>query len=150
MKIICLIFLLLFNLNCLSQTIDFNRCNENCDFNNGKLWFFSESIADTVYLKLTFRNKISEEFSYSDLIRISYKKKKNKKYSKSYDIKPKEQNDITQGYINSLYEIMKVCIMRYEKFFFQNNIEGIKKLESNHISYYYYNVNAIIIPDNRK
>lgn len=145
MRILYLTVLLIFPLHCLSQVPNSNSSNENCNFRNNKLWVFSENIADTIYLKSTFRNKISEEFSYSDLIRVAYKKEKNKKYSKSYDIKPEEPKS-TQGYIHFLYEIIKPCLLKYEKIFYENNIEDIKKLKSNHISYYYYNVSLIIVP----
>src|SRR5690625_3832411 len=150
MKIIYFLLLLFFNLNCFSQVTKFNSYNENCDFSDRKLWVFSESSVDTVYLKLTFQNKISEKFLYSDLIRISYKKKKNEKYSEAYDIKPKEENINTQNQIHFLYEIMKSCLLKYEKFFYENNLEGIKKLESNYVTHYYYNLNIIIFHIHKK
>lgn|SRR5690554_6198115 len=138
MKITYFVILFLFNLNCFSQVDDLN-----CNFDNKNFRVFSKSICDTVYLKISLRNKISEEFSNSDRIRISYKNNKSKKYSEPYEIRT---NEITEGYIYSLYKIIQPCLLKYEKYFFENNKDGIKKLKSNHISYYYYKVSLTIIP----
>lgn len=143
MRIIYLAVLIFFNFNCFSQV---DTCNGNCNFDNNDFWVFSKSISDTVYLKISLRNKISEEFSHSDRIRISYKNNENEKYSEPFEIKTREQNEVTKECIYSLYKIIKPCLLKYEKYFFENNREGIKKLESNDISYYYYKVSLTIIP----
>jgi len=147
MKIIYLATLFFFNLNCFSQVAN---CNGNCNFDNNNFWVFSKSISDTVYLKISLRNKISEEIEHADRIRISYKNNIHEEFSEPYEIDTKEQNENTKGYIYSLYKIIKPCLLEYEKYFFENNREGIKKLESNDISYYYYRVSLKIIPEKDK
>lgn len=132
------------HLSCLSQVDNFNV---KCEFKNNNLEVFSQNIKDTVYVKVSLRNKISEKFLQSDLIRISFKYNKNNSYSEPYELNTNELNKITDKNVYDLYKIFKPCLLEYESTFFKDNRDGILKLESNDISYYYYRVNLIIYPE---
>lgn len=144
MKRTYLIILFSINLNCLSQV---DNCNVKCEFKNNNLEIFSQNIKDTIYVKIALRNKISENFVQSDLIRISYKYDKNNSYFEPYEINTNKLNEITNRNIYDLYKIFRPCLLKYENTFFEDNRDGIIKLESNDISYYYYRVNLIIYPE---
>jgi len=133
----------MFSLNCISQKY-YN--NFNCRFDNGNIEIFSQNVEDTIYLKITLRNKVSQKFNASDRIRISYKKIENDVFSEPYDLYIKEINEIEDEDVLGLYKIFESCLLEYQKCFFKENKKQINELITNNVSNYYYRVNLVIFP----
>lgn len=143
MRQILLISLFLFNWNCSSQ----KYCNNfDCKFENGNIEIFTQNVKDTVFSKITLRNKVSEKFSASDIIRISYKKRKNDIFSEPYDLYIEKVNEMKDENVVDLYKIFESCLLEYQKYFFKNNKKQINELYANSVSNYYYRVNLMIFP----